>query len=163
MPKPAPLTIDPNSPHYDSLDDAATAFAATFPNKGDETAGMLYKDVDGKYRYSTAMPGTDEHFQLTAAVPKGASLGAIVHSHPGADQLGQVFSPNDLKTADQLKLPSYVRFLQADALRVYRPGVTKTERMMMPESKFTQVVARGDPVATLKAQIAEQLAQPVKP
>ena len=157
MSKQTPISIDPNSPTFDDLDAAANAFAATFPNAGSETAGMLYKDATGKYRYSTTIPGTDEHFQLTAAVPKGAILAAILHSHPGKDALGQVFSPNDLQTADQLRLPSYVRFLDANELRVYRPGVTKTERMQMPDSRFMQTVARGDPVTLAKIQIAQQL------
>jgi hypothetical protein len=173
MPKQSPINIDPNSPLFGSLDEAANAFGATFPNADVETAGMLYKDADGKYRYSTTIPGTDEHFELRALVPKGASLGAIVHSHPGKDQYGQVFSPDDLKTADLLKLPSYVRFLQANQMRVYRPGITPTEKMQLQDSRFGATVARGDaltlppppptlvetpdPVVQAKMQIAQQL------
>lgn len=166
MPKPIPkISIDPNSPAFENMDEAARAFAATFPNDGSETAGMLYKDTDGQFRYSTSIPGTDEHFKFGALVPKGVSLGAIVHSHPGKDQLGQVFSPDDLDMANQMKLPSYIRFLNADDLRVYRPGVTKTEKMPMEGTRFGVTVARGDALQLAKAQIAEQLSQtnPVTP
>lgn len=160
MPKPSPISIDPKSPAYDNLDEAANAFAATFPNVANETAGMIYKDTDGKFKYSTTTPGLADHFTLSALVPKGASLAAIAHSHPEKDQLGQYFSADDLKTADQLKLPSYVRFLDANDTRVYRPGVTKTERIQMVGNKFGQLVAKGDPLAIAKAQIAELLAPP---
>lgn len=166
MSKPNPLTIDPQSPAFNSLDEAAKALGATFPNANSETAGMIYKDVDGKFKYSTTMPGTDEHFSLRAAIPKGASLGAIVHSHPGKDALGQTFSGDDIKTADQLKLPSYVRFLGTDDTRVYRPGVTKTEHMSMPGNLLGQIIARGDPLVLpppipVREQIAQLLPQPL--
>lgn len=160
MPKPAPINIDPNSPPYDNLDDAANALAALFPNEGSETAGMLYKAADGKFRYSTTIPGKDDNFALRALVPQGASLAAIAHSHPGKDTQYQYFSPADLKTADQLKLPSYIRFLAGNDTRVYRPGVTKTESMPLAGSRFDQTVARGDPLP-VKQQIAEMLAQNV--
>lgn len=164
MPKPDPIGIDPQSPQFDDVDAAARAFAATFPNNGNETAGMLYKAADGKFRYSTTIPGTDDNFVLRALVPKESSLAGIVHSHPGKDALGQYFSANDLATADQLKLPSYVRFLDGDQVRVYRPGVTKTEHVPMSGSRFEQTVARGDELAPIKAQIAQLLAQnPVTP
>lgn len=163
---PAPITIDPNSPPFISIDEVANALAATFPNKGSETAGMIYKDADGKYRYSTTVPG-GENFNLQAAVPKGSSLAAIVHSHPGKDALGQVFSPSDLDTANQLKLPSYVRFMDANDTRVYRPGVTKTQTMKMSSAdRYGKTVARGDAltlppqVDPVKAQIAQLLTKP---
>lgn len=169
------ILIDPKSPKYDSLDEAAQAFAALFPNGASETAGMLFKDADGKYVYSTTTPGSADHFELRAAFPQGVSLGAIVHSHPGKDSYGQVFSPDDLKMADQLKLPSYVRFLDANDTRVYRPGVTPTEKMQLAGTLFGAKVAKGDalvlppapptmveppptdPATLAKLQIAQQL------
>lgn len=144
MARDSAIGVDPKSPAFDSVDEAANALAASFPSKGSETAGMVYKSSDGKFRFSTTIPGSDDHFALRAAVPKGASLAAIVHSHPGKDARGQVFSGDDLKTADQLKLPSYVRFLDGNSVRAYRPGVTKTESMAGVGSVFGQHVAKGD-------------------
>lgn len=158
MPKPDPINIDPNSPSFDDLDAAAQALAALFPNEGNETAGMLYKGADSKFRYSTTVPGAQDDFVLRALVPRDSSLAAIVHSHPGKDTQYQYFSPNDIKTAEQLKLPSYVRFLDANDVRVYRPGVTKTQSMPLAGSRFDQTVARGDPLTLAKIQIAQQLA-----
>lgn len=152
---PTRIGVDPQSPAFDDLDAAATALGARFPASGAESAGMLYKGADGKFRYSTTVPGTDDHFELRAIVPRDSSLAGIVHSHPGKDAAGQVFSPDDLATAAQLKLPSYVRFLDANAMRVYRPGVTPTQNM--PNGRFSRTVSRGD---ELRAQIAQQLGGP---
>lgn len=147
MAKSDAIGVDPKSPAYDSVDEASRALAATFPDREHETAGMVYKSADGKYRFSTTISGSGDHFALQAAVPAGASLAAIVHSHPGNDALGQRFSQDDIETANKLKLPSYVRFLDRNSVRAYRPGITKTQDMPMSGSKFSQRVSRGDPLS----------------
>lgn len=173
---PNPITVDPKSAKYSSLDEAAKACSALFPNDAGETAGVVFKNPDGQYLCSTTVPGTADNFELRVAVPRGVSLGAIMHSHPGKDAYGQVFSPDDIKTADQLKLPSYVRFLDANDTRVYRPGITQTEKMQLVGNKFGAKVARGDalvlppapptlvdqpdPTLLAKLQIAKQLQEP---
>lgn len=142
---PDQVTLDPTSPPYDSADLAATALADKFG--GDkksqlETAGVIFQGPDGKYRYSSSIGGRDDSFQLAAQIPKDHTLAALVHTHPGADAAGQVFSPNDLKMAQQLKLPSYVRFLNDGSTRMYQPGKTATQNM--PKGRFSVKVAKGD-------------------
>jgi hypothetical protein len=145
---PQKITLDPTSQPYETADQAATALADNFKSKktpGLETAGFVLKDVDGKFRYSTYVGGTDDHFEFAAQLPRGYSLAAIVHAHPGKDAAGQVFSPDDLEMADKLKIPSYVRFLNDGSTRSYTPG--KTAMQNMPSGRFVRKVARGDDLA----------------
>lgn len=147
MPK---ITLDPDSPAHDTLDAAARALSGKFNKKsGNETAGMLFKDPDGKYRYSVTAPGSEDKFELHIAVPKGYSVAGIVHSHPGIDERGQVFSPNDLDIAHQLKVPSYVNFLKDDSMRRYTPGVSKIQPMDNVGSRMPLHVSMGDPLDPL--------------
>lgn len=140
------IQVDPNSPVFDSADEAANAFAATFGSskKINEKAGVLFKSSDGKYRYSTAIEGTNDQFALRAQVPDGMAFGGIVHSHPGTDARGAVFSPDDVSAADKLKVPSYIRFSGDNGVRKYVPGQTKTSQMSDPTSRMPLTVARGD-------------------
>lgn len=139
-----PLTLDGNSPAFDSADEAANALAQTMPAQaGKEQAGALYQSDDGKYRYSTTIPGDADNFAMRVAVPKGHKFVAILHTHPGNDALGQVFSPQDLTTANGLKVPSYVRFNKDGAVRKYVPGITKTHRTGFGGLN----VADGDPIS----------------
>lgn len=143
-----PLVLpDPTSPEYDTTDAAAHALANLFAQGGNnETAGLLYKTPSGKFVYSTSLPGTADHFELHAGVPKGHSIAGIVHTHPTDDPASQVFSQNDIDVAGQLKVPSYVRFLHDNSTRKYTPGVTKAERTAVSGSIAGQKTARGDDV-----------------
>lgn len=145
-PPPSPLILDGSSPAFASADEAANAFAATLGPKGQATerAGVLLKDTDGRYRYSTTTEGTNDSFQLRAAIPKGYSFAGIMHAHPGQDERGQVFSPDDINAANNLKVPSYIRFLDSGEVRKYVPGLTKTQQMADPTSRMPLNVARGD-------------------
>lgn len=149
------ITPDPDSPEFDSQDAAAHALADKFGSHDNaETAGVLFKTPKGKYVYSTTMPGTGDHFELRAAMPKGHSLAGIVHSHPSDEPSSQVFSPDDLHIADSLKVPSYVRFLHDSSTRVYTPGKTQLQSMTMPgQAKFPVKVAKGDDVPFPQAPV----------
>lgn len=142
--------LDPTSPQHQSLDLAAHGFRKTLKALDDsEQAGIIYKDANGQYRYS--IPTTQsEHdsFALQAAVNKDQQIAGIFHTHPGTDDLGQVFSPDDLAVANQLKVPSYVLFLKDGSLRKYIPGQTPTQQMAkMGGSRVnTLATSRGEPV-----------------
>jgi hypothetical protein len=143
----AKVSVDPDSPAFDSLDEAAKALSAKFDKKsGFENAGMLYKDSAGKFRYSNTLPGRNDQFEMHVLIPKGHTLAAIVHSHPGADADGQVFSPDDVDMAHRLNLPSYVNFLKDDSVRKYVPGVTPTRAYTTNNSRIPRRVADGDPL-----------------
>lgn len=150
---------DPTSGTYDDLDSAAQAFYSGIGphDPKSEEAGVLYSDADGKYHYSIPTAQQDDSFKLRAQQSAIQKLAGIFHTHPGADRDGQVFSPNDLAAANQLKVPSYVYFENAHDLRKFVPGVTKTHPMTIA-GRIGEKVADGDPVAKQQL-IAEALKQ----
>lgn len=146
MATPVSVGIDPESPLFDSADQAAHALAPKLTTGGLEHAGVLIQTAEGKYQYSTLIQGDRDSFALAAKLPKGAKLAGIVHSHPGDEDMSQVFSPGDVTIANQLKIPSYVRFLKDGSVRKYVPGETATRQIQLAGSRAWQKVADGDPV-----------------
>lgn len=141
--------IGAKSKAYDSVQEAARATLRGIKGKDlQEHAGVILKDPSGKY-YATdpTVSAIHDQFALKVQLQKGWSIAGVYHTHPGADQLGQYFSPNDLNVANQLKVPSYIRFLKDDSIRSYTPGQTSTRRIDYPGSPFGLHVAKGDPVA----------------
>lgn len=141
--------LDPTGTGYDDLDSAAHGFAGRLGdrNKNLESAGVLFTGKDGKYKYS--IPTTQHQrdgFALRMQQTDDSKLGGIFHTHPGTDADGQVFSPNDIRVADKLKVPSYVMFEKTGQIRKYVPGVTKTKRVYIPGSLDEDYSADGDPV-----------------
>lgn len=160
MPKQvASVSQDPQSPEFDTADLAAKSLEpqlSVSANKGVEFAGVLFQNARGKYQYSTLIPGDHDNFKLSAQVPKGSKIAAIVHSHPGEDDVGQVFSPNDIQIANQLKVPSYVHFLKSGSTRKYVPGKTAT-RFLNSSSRLDRPrVADGDPLDDSAAPLQPQ-------
>lgn len=147
MPKQAPaVTLDPNSPIFQTPDGAADAVSKNFV--GNEQSAIVIKRPDGTYGYSTVTPQQQETaFALRALLAKGHSMAAIVHNHPGGDDAGQVFSPDDINTAKQFNVPSFIRFNKDSSIRRYTPGQTKTKNMPMSGQAFGYNVAAGDPIA----------------
>lgn len=147
---------DPTSPEFDSLDAAAHAFSKAIGGGAEaEQAGVLYSTPKGKFVYS--IPTTQHEqdgFSLRAMLANGNKLAGIVHSHPGEDEFGQVFSPKDIDVASQLKVPSYVLFMKDGAVRKYVHGQTPTSKMAMPGSAFSQKVSRGIDVPDPSVQTA---------
>ncbi len=153
MPKSIPISVvDPASGTYPNVDAAVAAAVKAFADGRDkdtgEKAAVVVKMPDGSFAYSSPV-SQEQHdaFALRAQLTNGQSLAAIVHTHPGEDDLGQVFSPRDLDVARQLNVPSYVQFRKDGALRRYTPG--KTQTTMMKTYGGAQRVATGDPVAPI--------------
>ena len=115
----------------DNLDRAAHEVSKDFGKQPDiEQSAALFRTPEGKYVYSAAVTNSDhDNFGMRVQLPQGVTLAGVVHSHPGKDQLAGVFSPNDLSIANQLKVPSYIRFLKDNTLRRYTPGQTSTTYM----------------------------------
>jgi proteasome lid subunit RPN8/RPN11 len=132
MPKslPAVAPIE-NGPAFDNLDQAAHEVSRDFGKLPKvEQSAALFQRPDGKFSYSAAVTNSDhDNFGMRVQLPKGTQLAAIVHSHPGHDDLGQYFSSNDIDIANQLKVPSYIRFLRDDSIRKYVPGQTSTQNL----------------------------------
>lgn len=157
MPKPFPAVAPiNNSPAFDSLDQAAHEVSRDFGKQPKiEQSAALFQRPDGKFSYSAAVTNADhDTFGMRVQLPKGTALAAIVHSHPGTDDLGQYFSTNDIDIANQLKVPSYIRFLRDDSIRKYVPGQTSTTNLR----GYGTHVATGDalnlPPANATAQSA---------
>lgn len=157
MAKPLPLavTLDGASPSYKTADGAADAVSKAFPaQKDNEQAAVIFQRPDGTYGYSTVAPQTDhDNFSLRAQIPTGHKLAGIVHSHPGADAYGQVFSPRDLEVADQLKVPSFIRFNSDSSIRRYVPGTTSTQKTQVSGNRFGLKTAYGDTIAQEPVQV----------
>jgi proteasome lid subunit RPN8/RPN11 len=127
-----------------------------FPSQKDnEQAAVIIQRPDGSYGYSTVAPQNDhDNFALRALLAKDHKLAGIVHSHPGADAYGQVFSPKDLDVSENLKVPSFIRFNSDSSIRKYVPGTTKTQRTQVSGNKFGLKTAVGDAIAQEQAEPA---------
>lgn len=147
MSQPPAVTLDGASPVYHTIDGAANAVSGPFAaQQQNEQAAVIIRRPDGSYAYSTVAPQTDhDKFALRALLQKGYTMAGIVHSHPGTDAMGQVFSPQDLGTADQMKVPSFVRFSDG-SIRKYVPGVTHTQPYQVSGNRFGIKSAQGDQI-----------------
>src|SRR5690348_12532991 len=69
-------------------------------HEGQEHAGVILKDPNGKF-YATdpILSSAHDQFDLSVPLQKGWSIAGIYHTHPGNDQFGQYFSPNDINVA----------------------------------------------------------------
>lgn len=147
--------LDPTSPWLPDLDSAVNeAIKRSGKTAENEQSGIIVRGPDG-YAYSIPLTSArHDDFALRAQLAKGQSLAALWHSHPGNDNLAGYFSPHDLAMADQLKVPSYIRFNSDGSIRSYTPGKTKLQSVNTGTGRFdTQKVARGDPITALPAQL----------
>jgi uncharacterized protein DUF4329/JAB domain-containing protein similar to deubiquitination enzymes len=148
--------LDPTSPWLPDLD---TVVMEAIKRSGDiannEQSGVIFKNSEGQYAYSIPLTSArQDDFALRAQIQKGHSLAAIWHSHPGEDDLAGYFSPQDLAMADQLKLPSYIRFNKDGSVRRYTPGKSATTSVNRGTGKFDQAkVSRGEPITAWPAQM----------
>lgn len=138
------IIIDPLSPVFGSAVDAAKAVSVGFKDRYEESAAVIVKLADGGYVFSTVTTQQHDSFKLRVSFPRGTTLAAIVHSHPGDDALGHVFSPQDLNTADSLKLTSCIRFVSDGSFKCYFPGRTVKQSTTLAGAKFTVKTAIGD-------------------
>lgn len=150
--------LDPTSPWLPDLDSAvAEAIKRSGKIAEHEQSGIVVKGPGG-FAYSIPLTSArHDDFALRARLTQGQSLAAIWHSHPGTDNLASYFSPHDLSMADQLKIPSYIRFNSDGAIRSYTPGKTKLQ--LVGSRMDAQRLTRGDPVTALPAQLYAE-AQP---
>jgi hypothetical protein len=119
---------DQNSPAFGSSDEAADAVSKSFGSTPDvEQAAVILQRPDGSHVYSTLVQHSHDDFQLKASFPKGWKISGIVHSHPGQDDAAKYFSQDDVNVADQLKVPSYIRFNKDASIRKYVAGRTAVQ------------------------------------
>lgn len=135
-----------DSQGLDDMDSAAHGVLGGLTQDAGEQAGVILKSPDGKFHTSGPVTSAHDNFGLRIQMQKGWQLAGIYHTHPGEDELGQYFSPQDLQTAAALKVPSYVRFQKDGSVRKYVPGQTQTQQMAQVGNKFGMKVATGDAV-----------------
>ena len=158
MPNP-PAQIDPNSDGHEDIDGSAEHALSGVANPEQEQAGVILRSPEGKYFYTS--PTTSPHhdsFEIRVMLQKGWQIAGIYHSHPGKDDDGQVFSPQDLQVAQQLNVPSYIKFMKDGAVRKYIPGETPTQNR--PDGKFQRKVASGDALKEIPKPMVAALSAP---
>jgi len=97
---------------FDTLDQAAVAAEQACEkisfDSGYEFGGVLL-ERDGKYYYTIATTSKlPDHFEIRAAFPSTYKLAGLYHSHPGTDADSRWFSPEDVRVAGVLRVPSYI-------------------------------------------------------
>lgn len=143
------------------LDGSAHGVLGTLTNDNHgEQAGVIMQAPDGKYYNTSPIASNHDHFGLRVQLQQGWKIAGVYHTHPGNDDLGQYFSPNDIAVAESLKVPSYVRFQKDGSVRKYVPGQTTTQTMNQAGNRFGMRVSRGDDVPLPQASPALATATP---
>lgn len=139
------VTVDAQSPIYQTAVEAAKVVSVGFSDTQAEMAAVIVETATGGFVYSTITVQQHDSFSLKLAFPREDRLVAIVHSHPGTDALAAVFSPQDLNVADSLQVTSCIRFVATKEFRCYFPGRTATHRISAYD-KFGVKTSTGDAV-----------------
>lgn len=108
---------------YSSADEAAKAAeAAAMPLSRVYEFGGVIVERNGRFFYTTpTTSGRTGEVKIRALIPVGARLAGLYHTHPG-DSCGEFFSTEDVSTAMQMKLPSYIGVLSDGSVRRFVPG-----------------------------------------
>ena len=113
---------------YDTLDAAALAAEQATEqisyDSGYEFGGVLL-ERDGKFYYTIAQTNKDTtHFELRVSFPSTYRLAGLYHSHPGTEESARWFSPEDVRVAGVLRVPSYIGVqFEGGAVRKFVTGM----------------------------------------
>lgn len=154
------LELDPESQWVPDLDTAVSqALARLKLQQNAEQAGAIFQNTAGLYGYSLPITMRDrDNFAFDVKSGGDQKLAAFWHTHP-ADMRGDdsgFFSPNDLSVANQLNIPSYIKFLADGSLRRYTPKKTHTLTRRVAGSMTPIRVSRGDEVILIPPQLFAQ-------
>jgi len=130
----APLVVlDPSCKWDKDIDKIAQQALAQLPDGKGEFGGVLFKNAQGEYCYSTfAGSGSGTTFKVRARMPdKESALAGLFHNHPltnsgRLDSAAAQFSADDVDVANLLGVPSYIR-TPLD-IRKLAPGAAKSGR-----------------------------------
>lgn len=142
--------LDGTCQWVDSKDAAALAGLAKLPYGEKEFAGAIYQRPDGKFCYSTAVPGTRDDF-VFATDPAAGKLAGLFHTHHGGQE--NEFSPGDVKTAEGLRQTSYIRGNESGDVRRYEPGV---DRPVRNERRRDSVISGSKAMGTLVGNLSRR-------
>ena len=142
---------------FQTESEAATAALTLAYSYGgvDEFGGGIFQTADNLYCFTTPVGnGDDSGFAVKVMKPKGSKLTAIYHTHP-KNANDWFFSSNDLLTAKQLGVHSYVLVVSTKTIITYKTGDTTvaaynvTHDVAETGRANALQVARGDLVAKL--------------
>lgn len=118
---------------FRSADDAAVDALNSIKDPSREMGGVIYRSPDNYYRYTDPTGSKQrDHFEITVAFPKNAKGEAIYHSHPQfdkGDSMAEYFSGDDIKSAHDLKMLSYIKALQSGNIRKYEDGKSAVDKL----------------------------------
>ncbi len=128
-----PLAVlDPTCKWTTSKDQAAVEALNRAMAGTHEVGGAIFQNEKGEYCYSIPVGNArSRNFKLRAQSSPQQKLASIYHVHPpeGAEEESQYFSPDDIRTANQLKMASYIKVLRDGAIKKYEPGITRTKKL----------------------------------
>lgn len=107
--------------------------------------GVLYSESQNLYA-ATEPAGQDDdaHFAVGVRIPQGWSLHSIYHTHPLGPRSTQ-FSGDDVASARQLKMASYMLARADNKIRVFYPSNSKvsTDSVVVGCFAYGKVVDEG--------------------
>jgi proteasome lid subunit RPN8/RPN11 len=113
---------------YETLDAAALAAEQATEkisyDSGYEFGGVLL-ERDGKFYYTIAGTSKDPtHFDIRVGFTSQYRLAGIYHTHPGKEDTSRWFSPEDVRVAGVLRVPSYIGVqFEGGAVRKFVTGM----------------------------------------
>lgn len=146
-----PLSAVTETQPYATMDEAAVAaLRAAMPlSERFENGGFILLR-DGAYYYSDPVSNRRTgHIAFRAAVPAGASMAAVYHTHPDDGDASKLFSGDDVREAKALGVPSYIGVMADGTVRRYEPGKTPARGFAVPGSPFADKVSDGALVTTI--------------
>jgi hypothetical protein len=121
-----------------------------------EHSGVVFEWRGSFYYTLPATSGRGNKTRVQIAYPQGATIVALYHNHPrplGNDRdLTMLFSPYDVKTADELHASSYIYVQSTNEVRMYAPGTDRHETKVVLYHATAGDVADGHFVQTLAAK-----------
>lgn len=107
-----------------------------------------------KYYYTLPQTSHESHtFRINVGFPTDGRIVAIYHNHPRVTVLNpnnntqvdltNVFSPSDIKAAEDGKIPSYILVTSKNEIRVYDPSIDKHTTLNIYKPIMPKPVADG--------------------
>lgn len=127
------VTLDPSCAWDPDINVVAEQALSRIPRAQREHGGVLYKNAQGEYCYSTYAQGGDGFgASYKIAKPPESSVAGIYHSHPDVKRgEGGVFSPTDVLQAAKRQVPSFIRVDKTGETKRFMPGVDPTHEVTL--------------------------------
>jgi proteasome lid subunit RPN8/RPN11 len=123
----ATAILPASAPSFATVGEAARAglLSAAARSTGYEFGGVVLRCA-GAYRYTSPVTAHNPRsIAFAVRVPKGCTLAALYHTHPGEYVNASRFSQADVQTAQALHVPSYIVTVATGAVRVFDPSTMR--------------------------------------